>query len=228
MFSRERIDLGAACCGLLLAVFFAVSAPAGAARMGAVGRMLEQNAQELARYSWKSRIEISVDGALVQSTLVRAAYDRMGLLVATPLPDDSKAVKGSKKLKKKVRAFHAELQALTRSYFELDPQRMQAALAHAHAWEGQGENGDLLHIQARGVIRQADKLDLWLDSVTNRPQRLQVLTSLEGEPVRLTARFAQLDDGPSYAAETVVETELKEKTMVVRTESFEHTLRDDG
>ena len=228
MFSRERFDLGAACCGLLLAVFAAVATPAGTARLDAVGRMLGQNAQELARYSWKSRIEIRVEDTLVQSTLVRAAYDRMGLLVETPLPDEPKTGQGSKKLKKKVQAFQEALHALTRSYFELDPRQIQAALANAYAWEGQGENGDLLHVQARGVIRQADKLDLWFDSVTNRPRRLQVLTSLEGEPVRLTAHFAQLEDGPSYAAETLVETELKEKTMIVRTESFEHALRDDG
>ena len=80
---------------------------------------------------------------------------------------------------------------------------------------------------ARGVIRQADRLDLWVDNLTNRPQRLEVLTSLEGEPVRLTATFARLPDGPTYAVETIVETELKEKKMVVRTEAFDHERRDD-
>lgn len=189
--------------------------------------MFMQNAQDLARYDWKARTEIRVAGELVQISLVRVTHDKLGFRAETPLPDEPAVSRGSKKMKKKVVAFYEELQALTRSYVELDPQRMQAALANAHAWEGQGEQGNLLHVQARGVIRQADKLDLWIENTTNRPQRLEVLTSLQGEPVRLTTNFAQLEQGPSYAARTLVETELKEKKMVVRTESFEHVVVDD-
>jgi hypothetical protein len=227
MFARERFGFVAVCCGLLLGALGPIPALAGTARLEAVGRMLERNAQELARYSWKSRTEIRVEGELVQTTLVRASYDRVGMLVETPLPGDAGTAQGSKKLKKKVLTFHEELRALTRSYFDLDPQRIQAALDRAHAWEGQGEQGNLLRVQARGVIRQGDTLDLWIDSATNHPRRLDVLTSLQGEPVRLTAEFAQLKDGPSYAVKTLVETELKEKKMVVRTASFDHVARDD-
>lgn len=225
MFARGRFGCVAVCCGLLFGVPGAIPALAWTARLEAVGRMLERNAEELAHYSWKSRTEIRVEGELVQTTLVRASYDRVGMLVETPLPGDAGTAQGSRKLKKKVLTFHEELRALTRSYFDLDPQRIQAALDRAHAWEGQGERGNLLRVQARGVIRQGDTLDLWIDSATNRPRRLEVLTSLQGEPVRLTAEFAQLKDGPSYAATTLVETELKEKKMVVRTESFDHVIR---
>ena len=227
MRARKRFGFALICYSLLFVVLSAQPVAARTARLGAVARMLTENAQELARYEWKARTEIRVAGEIVRSSLVRVDYDRMGMPVETPLPDEAAAKSGKKKMKKKVAAFYEELQALTDSYVALDPQRIQAALAQAHAWEGQGEHGDQLHIQARGVIRDGDKLDLWIENATNLPQRLEVLTSLEGEPVRLTTRFAQLAQGPSYAAETVVETELKEKKMVVRTESFDHVQQDD-
>lgn len=227
MRARRRSCFAAIFCSLLLAVQGTAPITAGTARLEAVARMLMQNAEKLARYDWKSRTEIRVAGEMVQSSLVRVTHDKLGLAVETRLPDEPGASSGSKKMKKKVVAFYEELHALTRSYVDLDPQRMQAALARAHAWEGQGEQGNLLHVQARGVIRQADKLDLWIENTTDHPQLLEVLTSLQGEPVRLTTKFAQLEEGPSYAVETLVETELKEKKMIVRTESFDHVVQDD-
>ena len=227
MLSRKRSCLTAIFCSLVLVVQGSAPISARTARLEAVARMLVQNAEDLARYDWKFRTEIRVAGEIVQNSLVRVTHDELGFTVETPLPGVPGASSGSKKMKKKVVAFYEKLQALTRSYIELDPQQIQAALARAHAWEGQGEQGDLLHVQARGVIRQADKLDLWIENTTNQPHLLEVLTSLQGEPVRLTTKFAQLEEGPSYAAETLVETELKEKKMVVRTESFGHVVQDD-
>lgn len=222
MRARKRFGFAMICCGLLFVALGATPAAARTARMEAVARMLARNAQELAGYSWKSRTEITVAGELLQVALVQTSHERDGALIQVPLPDESGSAQGHKGLKKKVRAFYEELQTLTRSYIDLDPRQIQAALDRAHAWEGQGAQGNLLHVQARSVIRQADKLDLWIDSATNHPQRLEVLTSLHGEPVRLATKFSTLKDGPSFADEILVETELKEKKMVVRTENFDH------
>ena len=70
MRARKRFGIAAVYCGLLPALLGALPASARTARLEAVARMLQQNERELARYSWKSRTEISVEGeigALAQS-----------------------------------------------------------------------------------------------------------------------------------------------------------------
>jgi hypothetical protein len=222
MGAREHSGLGWIGRGIMLALLGSAVAMAQAARLQDVLDVLRENDRQLRRYAFKLRTEIRVADELLQVSLTRASYDGDGALIETALPGETVSPPTGGKLPKKVRAFHEELCALTRSYVDLDPRRMRDALAGAHAWEGQGERGELLRIQARGVIRQADRLELWVDSATDRPRRLEVLTSMRGEPVRLEADFEQLEGGPSYAAVTRVETELKEKRMVIRTESVEH------
>jgi hypothetical protein len=224
---RNQLRLIYVACGLVLALSHALSASAPRARLIAVMNTLRENAEALRGFEWKARTEIKVEGELRELRLVRVSYPEEGLAAETPIPIDTASTDRLRKLRKKFRAFYDELQALTRSYVELEPQKIERALEGAYAWEGQGEQGDRLHIQARSVIRKGDKLDLWIDDATNHPLRLEVLTSLEGEGVRLTTEFRRLEDGPSYAAWTRVESELKEKKLVARTEQFEVARRGD-
>jgi hypothetical protein len=216
-----RIAQSVVCCGLAISLLGSAAAVAQTAQLQAVGRMLVQNQERLQRYSWSARTEVTVGGELQHVSRSRVAYDSDRTLKRTPLEEAQVQPRRSGKLNKKTRAFLYELEQLTETYNSLDPATITSALARAHAWEGQGEQGRDLRIQVRGVVRQGDTLDLWVDTVTRRPRLLEVLTSLSGEPVRLTTRFEELQDGPSYAAMTEIETELKEKKMLVRTVNSE-------
>jgi hypothetical protein len=67
------------------------------------------------------------------------------------------------------------------------------------------------------VLRQGDQVSLWLDAETEDPRKLEILTSYEGEPVRVTTEFLRIEDGPFYPSRVVIETEIKEKKLVVTT-----------
>jgi hypothetical protein len=196
-------------------------------KLQVIAQAFQENRKELTQYHWKSRTEVSLDGEVQQIDLVDVCYDGQGRLRKMPVESEDRPGAGSarrragKKQRRKVAEMAANLEDLIQSYTELDPQRMQAALSMAHVWEGEGEQAGTARVQARGVVRQGDAWNMWVDSVTRLPLRFEILTSLEGEPVRLMTEFSRLENGPTYAARTVVETEIKEKKMVLHMENFD-------
>jgi len=227
MLSVRRFSAAGFGRGLVISLLCAGPAGAQTAELQAVSRTLTRNQEQLSLYGWISRTEVTVGDELQLLRLLRVTYDAGGGLRRKPLEGEPASPQKSGKLNKKTRAFLDALEQLTDTYTALDPRTMREAFSRAHAWQGRGEQARTLRIQVRGVVRQGDRLDLWVDTVTKRPRRLEVLTSLRGEGVRLTTEFEDLIDGPSHAALIVVETELKEKKMLVRTENYDYAKRGD-
>lgn len=185
----------------------------------AITDALEKNQRALAEYTWKLKVEVALDGATLSEQLFQARMNdgrfQSELIEATETDEGRRRSRGRRDLEHRQR-----LRALLMSYVNMSPEKLGEALTNAAVSENP-DGGSTTRVQARGAIREGDSYDLWIDSSTRRPRRFEVFTSLDGEPVRLVARFEKLERGPVYPAEATVETEIKEKKMIISLENFE-------
>jgi hypothetical protein len=194
--------------------------------------VFERNRKALQDYGWKSRMETSLDGEIVVSSLSSARYDASGEVVKDPIdvesptPSPLRPVRRhkAKKLGKKVERTRQGLVKLIGSYIEIGPDKLQAAFRDARVTEG--SSGGFTLIRTRNVIRTGDQMKILVDPETLAPRRFEIVSSLEGEPVQLRTQFVDMELGPSYPAQIVIETEIKEKKMVITTENFDYARID--
>jgi len=194
---------------------------AGAADLRSFSAKFKQNQQELREYRWRSRVEMVLDGQSETVQVFEVGHDPDGTVRKTPVSDGEDRKKASKK-RRQLQALQTGLQALIDSYLQPDESTAEQYFDQASVWQGQGRVESETRLKARNVRRQGDEVSLWLDSETGVPQRLLIVTSSGGEPVRVTTEFAELEAGPFYPASVVVETEIKEKKLVMRTENFDY------
>jgi len=207
---------------LLAAVWGPGSAVAQSGQMWAMAETYKHNQEKLQGYSWSSRTEVTVGGKLKELTLFRVRYGVDGELHKTPLgtQEPQQKKRGDRKKLKRASAFNQGLRELIRSYTQFTPRQMHSVFARAGEWPGAGPTEGVTRVQARGVVRQGDSMDLWVDSRTRRLRRVEIRTSLDGEFVSVVTEFRDLQDGPTYPARTLVKTETRGKPLLIQTENF--------
>jgi hypothetical protein len=74
------------------------------------------------------------------------------------------------------------------------------------------------------AVKQGDAISLWIDPKVPEKRRLEVLTSLKGDPVQMVTQFDRLTDGTQYTSLSMVE--IKAKKMLITTENFDFARAD--
>jgi hypothetical protein len=192
--------------------------------MAAIGEAFRQNEDRLRALTWKSRAEGELDGEIVEIALSQVAINDADELEGVPIRDAELGGSG-KKPSKKLRQFFANLRALFHDYTHLTPEQRQRVFDQALLKLGRGSMEDTFHLKIDSVIKSGDNFDLWVDGASKKPRRLRVMTSMEGEPLKFVVDFEDLPDGTKYPAHAVVESEVKEKQMLMRIETFDHEPR---
>jgi len=213
---------------ILAALLGAEPAAAQSGQLRAMGETFKRNRQELHDYTWTQRTEVTLNGKVKELALARMRYDLEGNLQRTPISAQEDKVRGpirkrrAKKKQKKTAAFNQDLRDLILAYTQFTPQQMHSAFSRASVFPGQGEAEGMIRVQVRSVVREGDSMSMWADALTSRMRKFEILTSLEGEPVKVITEFGDLENGPTYPARTTVHTEMKGKAMVIKTENFDH------
>ena len=201
---------------------FLAAAIAGAADLRSFSNKFKQNQQELREYRWKSRVEMLLEGRAETVQIFDVSHDSDGGLRKAPIPADQNGKKLTKK-QRQLLALQLDLQALIDAYLQPDERTAEEYFDRASVWQGQGRIEGETHLKARNVRSQSDEVSLWLDSKTAVPRELLIVTSAGGEPVRVTTEFTRLEAGPFFAESVVVETEMKEKKVVMKVENYDCT-----
>lgn len=207
---------------LFLAALFACGPLLGqTGEMQALAEAYRRNHEELMHYAWTQRTEVRVDGALKETILARLHHAPDGEIERV---EDGRKEKGGRKTD----GLSRELRNLIRAYTRFTPGQMRGAFARASIFPGEGERAGLVRVEARSVVRQGDSLLFWADTVTRRPRRFEILTSLDGDPVKVTTELADLLDGPTHPVRTVIETETKGRRVRLEIESSDYAREDGG
>jgi hypothetical protein len=185
-----------------------------------VAAAVKANAAALRAFSWQQRMQIQVNGETKKVTLSQMNYDINGnlqktLLSEQPSADSSQPSSGGrirgrikqKVVEKKTGEFKEMMEgiaAVVKSYTELPPEKLQAALKQAAFSEGQGDMGGSIQIKMSGVLQPGDSLTLWLDRDALLFRRVGIATSYEQKPVTVTANYAMLQSREVYMGQAIV------------------------
>ena len=179
-----------------------------------VAAAIKGNAQALKAFTYQQRMQLQLKGETKKVTLTQMNYDMNGNLQKTLLseqpPADAQPSGGRLKqrvIAKKTGEFKdmmGEISDLVRSYSELPPQQLQAALKQDTFSAGQGDMGGAVKIQMNSVIQQGDSLTIWIDRTAMLFRRIAIATTNEQNPVTATANYAMLPTGQVYMAQAIV------------------------
>ena len=184
----------------------------------------EANKAALEQYSWMSTTTLALKGEVKSTKVSQVQYDAQGELLKTPMdqpqPQEQEARRRGRrhrvkehvvdKKKKEYEELLKGLAQLISSYTHLPPDKMQAFAKGAEFSEGQGGMQGTIRIQGADVLQQADSLAVWVDPKTDMMRKVTISTSYEGKPASAVTSFANLPDGPTYPAQTVLSYPAKE------------------
>jgi hypothetical protein len=174
-----------------------------------VGGQVKSTVLQMVRYGADGTLQKTVIGG-------QQAKEKSRLLQKTPVGALVKQIK-----KKKAGEFQEGLRELLEAYANIPAERMRSFFENASFKPGKDAMQGTLRISGSDVVKPHDTLSLWIDPKTREKRQLEILTSLDGDPVQVVSQFAQLPDGVSYTKLSSVEVKPKELTMV--TENFDFT-----
>lgn len=192
-----------------------------------VAATINANAQALKAFAWQQRMQLQLKGDTKKVTLTQMSYDMSGnqqktLLSEQPAPDAQQQPQGGR-LKQRVvakktgefKAMMQDIAALVKSYTELPPEQLQAALKQATFSQGQGDMAGSVQIQMSNVNQQGDSLTIWIDRTAMLFRRVAIATTYEQNPVTTTANYAMLPSGQVYMAQAIVNYPAKQVVVEI-------------
>ena len=194
------------------------------------------NSQALKWFIWKQRLEIQLKGETKKVTLNMVRYDVEGNEQKTPLseepqPQQQQQPSGGKRggrLKAKIVENKKEefkemlegLAGLVKSYAQIPPDKLKAAVAKAEKIPGEGEMQGALGLRLVNIIQDKDSLTIWIDMGTMLFRRIEIASSYDKKPVTATANYVKMNGGPNYMGQAVLQ--YPSKKVVVKIDNFDY------
>ncbi len=220
----------AALLGLLAVLVVAIGAGAQE-QMSALMTGMALNAKQLREYTFKQRTETYHKGELKNAKVDEIHYSVSGERVSIPLDEQKEQAEprrrgpGSRIIAKKVeekqgemREYIERLMFLTGRYLAPDPAKLQAAMTNAKVTTGGGSTQ--VRIAMRDYVKHGDLMVMSFDSVTKRPTKTEISTTLDETPISIVLAFDQIREGPNYPGRTVVRSDAKQLEVRVLTYDY--------
>ncbi len=197
----------------------------------------KQNAEALKKYSHKERVDLQLKGESKKVTLNLVRTDAYGNEQKTLLSEQPEKKQESepsqgprrggrlkeKMIESKKEEFQDMMQgliALVKSYTNVPPDQMKAAMARAEKAPGQGELQGAIGLKLTNVVQDKDAMTLWIVPSTMLFKRIEIASAYEQKPVTVQVQYATLPSGPSYMS--LAEVNYPEKSLLLRVENFDY------
>jgi hypothetical protein len=183
------------------------------------------NAALMRQYSWTSRTEVIDQGQVKDLRLDAVTYGPGGQLQRSVMNDQSARLpigflrrRIAEIERQKVEEYLGGLRDLLEQYTLPTAGKVQDFMNRATA-SGPDANG-LFEMTGQGIIFPGDTFSLWVDPRTRHPQRIQVSTTFQGDPINLTATFKTLRSGLNHVA--YAEVTVPAKQLSVQVQNFDY------
>lgn len=204
-----------------------------------VANTIKANAQALKTFTYQERMQLALKGETKKVTLSQISYDMYGNQQKTQLSEDPPAdssqqdsgggrrgrIKEAVVAKKtgEFKQMMQEISALVKSYTELPPQQLQAALKQAAFSPGEGDMAGSVQIVMHNVIQNGDSMTIWIDRTAMLYRRAVIVTTYEGNPVTTTANYAMLPSGQVYMAQAILNYPKKEVVVEIDNQNYQRS-----
>lgn len=192
------------------------------------------NKEALTHYSWTSTTTLALKGEVKSTKVNLEQYDAQGQLLKTPIdqPQPEEAHHRGRrrhrvrehvvdKKKKEYEELLKGLAQLISSYTHLPPDKTQAFAKNAEFSQGQGEMQGTIRIQGADVLQPGDSLSVWVDPRTDMMRKVEISTFYEGKPASAVTSFADLPDGPTCPAQTVLTYPAKQIEVTTANDNYQ-------
>ena len=203
----------------------AQAASPNAAMAGRIMEARKANAALMQQYSWTSRTEVIDQGQIKDVRIDAVNYGPGGQLQRTTMNDQSAPLpfgflrkRIAEAERKKVEEYLGGLRDLLEQYTLPTAGKVQDFMTRATA-TGPDATG-LFEVTGQNVLYPGDTFSIWVSPSTRHPQRIQVSTTFQGDPVNLTATFKTLPSGLNHVgyAEVIVPA----KQLSVQVQNFDY------
>lgn len=220
---------------MLIAVFGAADfAQTPADVIPGIGQKMKENAAALQQYSHKRRTEVEVKGQSKGARVELVRYIN-GKIETTPLeaPQHTpgagrgRGLRGliASKKKEDMKEDVEKLTSLMRQYTSPGSDSLRTALAKAAiSRSGPEPQADIVAV-AKGIVKPSDSITFTWSVVHHRPEKIEVSTDVDGNPISATVEYTSLPEGLFYAAHTIVSEPKKHLTISIA--NFDYTHGDE-
>ena len=191
------------------------AAPATVDHATAIKETFKKDQATLHSYEWIETTTMSLKGEVKSTTEKRCYWGADGVLqkVATgdaaPAEKDKRGLRGKAIASKKaeVSDYMTKAAAAIKTYVPPDPAKLQASKAADKSSTAELEPGKRVRVDYKDYNIKGDVLGVEVDLVTNRILGVHVTTMIEGgkEPVQFDVKYAALEDGTGYPAQTLLD-----------------------
>lgn len=196
-----------------------------------MAQAMAKNAQALKHYSWTMRVEVSIKGEVKSTTLYKMRYDIDGKVQKTQVDALSqeqgrsgvgrRGRRRARRTDKKIEEFKQRINALnqtTMAYVYAHPAKFQEFLNTAQIWEGRRGQPGTFQIEGDNFLQPGDSVQMLASR--RGLVKMDVQTRFDSDPLRISADYGTIPDGPSYVARTV--TNYPEDQIVIKVENFDY------
>jgi len=215
----------------LVALVAAAGSNTRAQGLEALAEFLRDNQSALMDYTWKSKVEFSLEGKPQSTTLYDVTFDDDGVMLRTPVSSDQSGKKPSKEEARTAQRL-ASVRSLTNSYIHMRPDAFGKQFAESIVSSVEEPDSGLTRVRAVSVVSPGDTMFVWYDPAAQRLHKIEINSTMQTQPVHLIAEFDELPDGTSYVARSTFESEeltkyqrrkrKPGKRMVIVTENYDH------
>jgi len=152
---------------------------------------------QLRTCTWESRTEVTVDGQTRAIEFTKVMHDAKGTPIRTGRKPTGRSDLPLDELGKEGHQLKSALEELAESYAYMDSLKLRNGLRKATVPSHEGRR--LMDQKlAKGVVRAADTVLMWLNPETRAPIKFEVDTLFEGSPATVTVEFGFTADGISH------------------------------
>lgn len=192
-----------------------------------IGQQLGANMQALVTYTYKQRVQVTVNGEDKGTSLFQIAFGPDGKPLVTTLsstPPQGRQRHGlrgavQKDMEEQAKGEIDGLVKLAAGYTMLGPPKIKDLLGKGLVLMIPAENA--IRIDVKGFLVAGDEANYKFDAANNRQSHVHVVTSTGGNPVTIDAQFQTLPSGLTTCAQTQINVPAKGIFITLNTFGYE-------
>ena len=204
----------------LVAACIALASIASAQEFGEISAAFRDNLEALRGYSWKSKVEFSLDGVLRSTKTYDVLYTRDGRLERT-LTSEKRRGKASKQ-ERAAEIQLSNIRTMIDGYTHMDPKAFRAAFGENYR-KITTDGDELIHVETTNFLSRGDRASVWVDSGTYRMRKMEFDTTHLGQPTYVLVKFESVEGGAAWVVSSVMSTQHKKKAMRLVTKNSDPT-----